>query len=60
MDATAVSLCMENDMPIRVFNINDEANISRVVRGEPIGTIVASNRHAADPPVREPADEDDD
>jgi uridylate kinase len=60
MDATAVSLCMENDMPIRVFNIGDETNISRIVRGEPIGTIVASNRRAADPPVREPAGDDDD
>ena len=60
LDATAVSLCMENDMPIRVFNIGDENNISRIVRGEPIGTIVASNRRAADPPVREPAGDDDD
>jgi uridylate kinase len=59
MDATAVSLCMENDMPIRVFNIADERNIGRIVQGEPIGTIVASSRHAADPPVREPAGDDD-
>ena len=34
MDATALSLCMDNDMPIYVFNIDDAANIGRVVRGE--------------------------
>ena len=40
MDATALSLCMDNDMPIYVFNIDDAANIGRVVRGEDIGTVV--------------------
>ena len=38
MDATAVSLCMENKLPIIVFNLRDEGNIRRVVTGEPIGT----------------------
>ncbi len=42
MDTTALSLCMENDMPIRVFNVNDEANIVRVTRGERIGTLVSA------------------
>ena len=41
MDTTALSLCMENDMPIRVFNVNDEANIVRVVTGADLGTLVA-------------------
>ena len=39
MDATAVSLCMENKLPILVFNLRDEGNIRRVVTGEPIGTV---------------------
>jgi uridylate kinase len=42
MDAAAVSLCMENDMPIYVFNAHDETNIGRIARGEPVGTVVAS------------------
>ncbi|MFA5090656.1 MAG: UMP kinase [Candidatus Omnitrophota bacterium] len=40
MDATAVSLCMDNKLPIVVFNLNREGNIRRVVLGEKIGTIV--------------------
>jgi uridylate kinase len=40
MDATAVSLCMENKLPIMVFDLNDEGNIRRVVTGEPIGTVI--------------------
>ena len=40
MDATAISLCMEENLPIRVFNITVEGNIPRVVRGEDIGTSV--------------------
>lgn len=41
MDATAVSLCMDNNLPIVVFNLNKPGNIKRVVLGEKIGTIVA-------------------
>ncbi|MFH0791023.1 MAG: UMP kinase [Candidatus Omnitrophota bacterium] len=40
MDATAISLCMDNKLPIIVFNMNKEGNIKRVVLGEKIGTIV--------------------
>ena len=40
MDATAVSLCMDNKLPIVVFNLNKEGNIRRVVLGEKIGTVV--------------------
>ena len=47
MDATALSLCMDNDMPIYVFNIDDAANIGRVVRGEDIGTVVSTGRRVA-------------
>jgi uridylate kinase len=40
MDATAISLCMENGLPIIVFNLRDSDNMRRVVLGEPVGTIV--------------------
>ena len=40
MDQTAVALCRENDLPIRVFKLSESGNILRVCRGEPIGTIV--------------------
>ncbi|MGA1775317.1 MAG: uridine monophosphate kinase, partial [Nitriliruptoraceae bacterium] len=38
MDATAISLCMDNDLPIVVFELLRAGNIGRVVRGEPVGT----------------------
>ncbi len=41
MDATAISLCMDNKLPIVVFNLNKQGNIKRVVLGEKIGTIVS-------------------
>ena len=40
MDSTALSLCMDNELPIYVFNMNDEANIDRIVSGERVGTLV--------------------
>lgn len=40
MDATAVSLCMDNKLPIVVFNLNKAGNIRRVILGEKIGTLV--------------------
>jgi uridylate kinase len=41
MDNTALSLCMDNKLPIVVFNLAIEGNIRRAVEGEPIGTLVA-------------------
>ena len=41
-DATAISLCRDNDLPIIVFNLLVEGNIARAVRGERIGTLVAT------------------
>jgi uridylate kinase len=41
-DATAISLCMDNGLPIVVFNLLTEGNIARAVRGEKIGTIVSA------------------
>jgi uridylate kinase len=40
MDTTACSLCMDNDLPIIVFDVNEPGNIKRVVMGEKVGTIV--------------------
>ncbi|MBI5103425.1 MAG: UMP kinase [Solirubrobacterales bacterium] len=40
MDATALTLCMENGLPIHVFNMDDEHNIQRIVSGERVGTLV--------------------
>jgi uridylate kinase len=40
MDATAISLCMDNKLPIVVFNLRSAGNVRRVVMGEPVGTTV--------------------
>jgi uridylate kinase len=40
MDVTALSLCMDNRLPIYVFNMNDDHNIARIIRGERVGTVV--------------------
>ncbi len=40
MDSTAISLCMDNNLPIVVFNLTKKGNIKRVLMGEPIGTMV--------------------
>ncbi|MEX0827209.1 MAG: UMP kinase [Acidimicrobiia bacterium] len=40
MDNTAITMCMDNDLPIRVFNIGVPGNVARAVRGEPVGTLV--------------------
>jgi uridylate kinase len=40
MDAAAISLCMDNNLPIIVFNLNVPGNIRRIVAGEPLGTLV--------------------
>jgi uridylate kinase len=40
MDSTALSLCMDNHLPIYVFNMDDERNIDRIVSGEKVGTVV--------------------
>jgi uridylate kinase len=43
MDSTALSLCMDNDLPIYVFNVADERNIDRIANGERVGTLVSSS-----------------
>jgi uridylate kinase len=42
MDSTALALCMDNEIPIYVFNMDDEENIDRIVSGERVGSVVAS------------------
>jgi uridylate kinase len=42
MDATAITMCMENDLPIRVFNMTVPGNITKAVRGEEVGTLVTA------------------
>ena len=43
MDATAITLCMDNDLPIIVFNLTSSGNIRKIIEGEPVGTIVSKN-----------------
>ncbi len=43
MDATAITLCMDNDLPIIVFNLTQRGNIRKILEGEPIGTLVATH-----------------
>jgi uridylate kinase len=42
MDATAVTLCMDNKLPIVVFNLRQPGNLRRVITGEPVGTVVSA------------------
>jgi uridylate kinase len=44
MDSTAISLCMDNQVPIIVFNLMEKGNIMRVLSGEPIGTLVSGGK----------------
>jgi uridylate kinase len=46
LDSTAVSLCMDNELPILVFDINKEGNISRAALGEPVGTLIHGGNDA--------------
>lgn len=43
MDSTAISLCMDNQMPIIVFNLKEKGNIKRIICGEKIGSLVRGN-----------------
>lgn len=48
MDSTAASLCMDNDIPLLVFSLNEEGNIRKAVIGEKIGTMVGSGATGRD------------
>jgi uridylate kinase len=41
MDMTAFTLCMENKLPIIVFDMNKKGNLLKVVQGEPAGTLIS-------------------
>ncbi|MGB3789489.1 MAG: UMP kinase, partial [Phormidesmis sp.] len=43
MDGTAIALCKDNNIPIRVFNLSVRGNINRALMGEAIGTIVGES-----------------
>ncbi len=47
MDATAITLCMENDLPIRVFDVFQPGAIRRILEGDEIGTLVSGAPSAA-------------
>ena len=42
LDATAISLCMDNDLPIVVFNLSTRGNLHRAIMGEPVGSLVTA------------------
>ncbi len=44
MDTTALTLCMDNDLPILVFNMGDERNVVRILSGERVGTVVSNQQ----------------
>jgi uridylate kinase len=48
MDSTALALCMENSMPLNVFNMDDETGLTRIISGERVGTLVSTPRGEAD------------
>lgn len=53
MDATAISLCQDNKLPILVFNMTVPGNIRRVVLGDPLGTLVVDERREPRSPLGE-------
>ena len=46
MDATAISMCKENNLPVLVFDLTTKGNIRRAITGEPIGTWIGKNPHS--------------
>jgi uridylate kinase len=44
MDATAIVMCRDNDLPLRVFNLNTPGELLRIVRGEDVGTLVTNGK----------------
>lgn len=47
MDASAIALCRDNDLPIIVFNVQQDGNIQRAARGDEVGTLICSGRPAS-------------
>jgi uridylate kinase len=42
MDATAIVMCRDNNLPLQVFNLNNAGNLLRIVQGENVGTVVSN------------------
>ena len=42
MDATAIVMCRDNDLPLRVFNVHAKGDLLRILHGEDIGTLVSN------------------
>jgi uridylate kinase len=42
MDSTAITLCMDNNLPLIVFNLKERGNLKRIVEGDRIGTLVTA------------------
>jgi len=42
MDSTAITLCMDNNLPLIVFNLKEAGNLKRLVQGDKIGTLVTA------------------
>ena len=45
MDTSALSLCLENNLPVRVFNLHRPGNITRSLRGDKVGTLLEPEVH---------------
>ena len=43
MDSTALALCMENGMPLNVFNMDDDSALAQIISGERVGTLVSTS-----------------
>src|SRR5437870_13246470 len=48
MDSTALALCMENSMPLNVFNMDDEESLARIISGVRVGTLVSTSQGTGD------------
>ena len=44
MDSTALSMCMDNNMPLIVFDLFQPGNLARILQGEPLGTIISGEK----------------
>ena len=42
MDATAIVMCRDNNLPLQVFNLNNAGDLLRIVQGEDVGTVVSN------------------
>jgi uridylate kinase len=48
MDATAVVMCRDNDLPLRVFDVNQKGDLLKIINGDDIGTLVTQSVPSAE------------